>query len=200
MKTIEKKISQVWEDPNNAREHSEKSVSAIAESLSKFGQVKPIVIDKSGKVIAGNGTLSAARSLGWRTLHAIEIDVSEDVAKAYAIADNRTAEFSRWDFGELFQQLDDLRDDVELLRATGFDESDIDSMRAKLNLGDGEEKEVSGDPVEKEKFHKISITLSAADYERFKAAALYLQDVYNTDQDSAIFTAVENHAIHLREN
>ena len=43
-------------DPNNARKHSKRNLDAIAASLEKFGQRKPIVIH-NGVVIAGNGTL-----------------------------------------------------------------------------------------------------------------------------------------------
>ena len=52
------------EDPANARTHDERNLDAIVRSLSSFGQRKPIVV-REGVVVAGNGTLRAARSLGW---------------------------------------------------------------------------------------------------------------------------------------
>jgi len=51
--------------PKNARKHSDKNIKVIANSLKQCGQQKPIVIDINNVVIAGNGTLEAAKSLGW---------------------------------------------------------------------------------------------------------------------------------------
>ena len=46
-------------DPNNAREHGEENLEAIAASLKQFGQVEPLVVQKrSRQVIGGNGRLA----------------------------------------------------------------------------------------------------------------------------------------------
>jgi ParB-like chromosome segregation protein Spo0J len=57
-------------DPNNARKHSQRNLDAIAASLKQFGQRKPIVVHR-GVVLAGNGTVEAAKTLGWTE---IELD------------------------------------------------------------------------------------------------------------------------------
>ena len=44
-------------DPANARKHSERNLDAIKGSLAKFGQRKPIVVDRRGRILAGNGTI-----------------------------------------------------------------------------------------------------------------------------------------------
>jgi site-specific DNA-methyltransferase (adenine-specific) len=110
-------------DPRNARTHSQKNLDAIAASLTKFGQRKPIVITSDGVVLAGNGTLEAAKSLGWD-----HIDVSVtpadwdiDTARAYALADNRTAELAEWDEAILAQQLLELHDADFDIEALGFE-------------------------------------------------------------------------------
>ena len=109
-------------DPKNARKHSARNLEAIAASLEKFGQRKPIVVHR-GVVLAGNGTLEAAKSLGWT-----EIDVAEvpqnwdnDTAKAYALADNRTAELAEWDESELAKQLLELQDADWDITELGFE-------------------------------------------------------------------------------
>ena len=48
-------IADLSPDPANARHHDEISIDAIAASLRRFGQQKPIVVDPKGVVIAGNG-------------------------------------------------------------------------------------------------------------------------------------------------
>lgn len=105
LQPLARPIEVLKEDPRNARRHDQRSVDAIAESLTLHGQQKPVVALKDGTVIAGNGTLQAARSLGWGRLAAV---VFEDVsmARAYALADNRTAELSTWDPAALAADID----------------------------------------------------------------------------------------------
>lgn len=109
-------LEELTNDPENINVHNERSIGAIAASLSRFGQAKPIVAVPSGDVgivVAGNGTLIAAKQNGWSH---IAVSFFEDItqARAYAIADNRTAELSAWDEKELAKSL-------EALNSEGFD-------------------------------------------------------------------------------
>ena len=109
-------------DPKNARKHSARNLEAIAASLEKFGQRKPIVVHR-GVVLAGNGTLEAAKSLGWTEIDIAEVpdDWDNDTAKAYALADNRTAELAEWDESELAKQLLELQDADWDITELGFE-------------------------------------------------------------------------------
>lgn len=97
-------------DANNAREHNQKNLDAIANSLQMFGQRKPVVITKDLVVVAGNGTLEAARQIGWKGLSCVTVpdDWDTDTIKAYALADNRTAELASWNSEILLGQLREL--------------------------------------------------------------------------------------------
>ena len=99
-------IAQLSLDPQNARKHSQRNLDAIAASLDKFGQRKPIVIHK-GVILAGNGTVEAAKSLGWTDIDAVEVpsEWDDETAKAFALADNRSAELAEWDESILAKQL-----------------------------------------------------------------------------------------------
>jgi len=106
-------------DPRNARKHDAKNLKAIADSLKQFGQRKPIVV-WGRTVVAGNGTMAAARTLGWREIQVARVpdDWSADQVKAYALADNRSAELAVWDEQVLASQLLELQQaefDIELL-------------------------------------------------------------------------------------
>ena len=90
-------VADLHEDPANARRHSKRNLDAIAASLARFGQQKPIVIDGKNVVRAGNGTLAAAKALGWTHVDAVRTGLSGVEATAFAIADNRTAELAEWD-------------------------------------------------------------------------------------------------------
>lgn len=130
-------------DPNNARKHSERNLDAIAASLEKFGQRKPIVVH-NGVVIAGNGTLEAAKKLGWNEILIAEVpsDWDKDTAKAYALADNRTAELAEWDENALAKQLLELEDEGWDIASLGFDTPELDVPETK------DEDEIPEPPVE----------------------------------------------------
>lgn len=84
-------------DPENARLHPEENDLAIRDSLTRYGQRKPIVVNRrTGRVEAGNGTLAAARALGWRRIAAVWVDDDHLTAIGYGLADNRTAELATW--------------------------------------------------------------------------------------------------------
>jgi len=109
-------------DPNNARRHSKKNLDAIAGSLERFGQRKPIVVWRN-RVVAGNGTLVAARSLGWRAISVARCpdDWDELQVKAFALADNRSAELAEWDEQVLNAQLQELELAEFDVEAIGFE-------------------------------------------------------------------------------
>lgn len=102
-------ITSLTSDPENARQHSRKNLDAIAGSLSTFGQRRPLVVWE-GIVIAGNGTLEAAKSIGWDKIQITRVppDWTHEQARAYALADNRTAELAVWDQEILADQLIEL--------------------------------------------------------------------------------------------
>lgn len=123
------KIDSLTFDPANVRKHDEKNLSAIKASLNRFGQQKPIVVDASGVVRAGNGTLAAAKALGWKEIRIVRSSLAGSEATAYAIADNRTAELAKWDDDALAQTLAALQiEDEELAVATGFLEQELRAL------------------------------------------------------------------------
>lgn len=64
-------------------------ISALADSMNRFGQISPILITKKNELVAGGRRLEAARSLGWRTINAIEIDISDELTKLeYEVEEN----------------------------------------------------------------------------------------------------------------
>lgn len=122
MKIEQRKVSSLTPDPQNARKHDARNLNAIKASLEKFQQVKPIVITSQGVVLAGNGTLEAAKQLGWETISVTVVPDSWDyaTARAYALADNQTADLSSWDQSILVSQLIDLDGEGWELGDLGF--------------------------------------------------------------------------------
>lgn len=116
-------------DPANARKHSKKNLDAIVGSLAKFGQQKPIVVDKNNVVVAGNGTLEAAKKIGWSKINCVRTDLTGPEAIAFALADNRTAELAEWDIEPLQKTLASLIEIDFDLNSIGFDADFLDDFK-----------------------------------------------------------------------
>ena len=138
MRTKKTKIDDLFNDPANVRKHDQRNIDAIKASLTRFGQQKPIVVNTNGIVIAGNGTLSAARDLGWKDISTVETELDGVDATAYAIADNRSAELAIWDEDALAQTLASLQNDESIDElVSGFNEQEIEDLIHPTNKGEG---------------------------------------------------------------
>lgn len=129
-------------DPANARKHGERSIAAIRSSLRRFGQRKPVVVQKEGMVVrAGNGLVEAAKEEGWTEVAAVVVDESSMDATAFAITDNRSAETSEWDevtLRELLRELANL--EVEVPEGLWTD-AELSDLLELPELPEGEQRE-----------------------------------------------------------
>ncbi len=95
----------------NPRKISDEAVAAVAGSLKEFGFKQPIVVDSEGVIIAGHTRLKAAQRLGLTEVPVlVASDLTPEQVRAYRIADNRSAEFSKWDAELLNVELGDIGD------------------------------------------------------------------------------------------
>jgi uncharacterized protein YaiI (UPF0178 family) len=115
--------------PQNYRQGD---VDTIAGSLTRFGQVRPIVVQKSsGHVVAGNHTLKAARQLGWDQIAVVVVDMPDDEAEAYLVADNRASDKATNDDAALAKILERMML-AGKLEGTGYSPDDVDDMLAAM--------------------------------------------------------------------
>lgn len=131
-------ISGLTPDPRNARKHSRKNIKAIAESLRDHGQRKPIVVQRSGPMLivrAGNGTVEAAKSLGWTRVAAVVIEEGDEAAVKFALRDNRSAELAEWDKETLVALLGEVAS-VEDLPGLGWDPEELGIVPATVSADD----------------------------------------------------------------
>jgi len=145
-------IDSLHHDAANARRHGERNLDAIRASLAQFGQRKPIVVQRDGMIVrAGNGTLEAARALGWTEIAAVIIVEDGTTAAQFAIADNRTAELAEWDNETLATLLDGW--DAQTNASLGFDQDDVDQLLERLaphvDVQEDEVPEPPADPITK---------------------------------------------------
>jgi DNA modification methylase len=130
-------IGRLHLNPANPR-HNEEAVPHVAASLEKFGWRQPIVAKPDGEVIAGNTRLKAATQLEMRDVPVVWFEGTETEAKAYAIADNRTAEFATWDLPALAALLDELREE-DSLDGVGYTDEELDTLIAEIEAATAEE-------------------------------------------------------------
>lgn len=141
-----------WE--KNARTHSKKQVSQIAQSIKRFGFTNPILIDSESTILAGHGRVAAAKQLGLPEVPCVRLEhMSPAQKRAYVIADNQLALNAGWDEGILADEFEallgmDLDFDIEL---TGFSISEIDSLiegKAPEEPGNPQDDQLPDDSVD----------------------------------------------------
>jgi hypothetical protein len=113
-------------DDKNANRGTERGRKALGASLTKFGAMRSITIDKAERIMAGNKTVEEARAQGFthvlivptdkKTLVAVQredLDLSTAEGRAAALADNRTSELDLdWD-ADILKDLEGLGVEVE---------------------------------------------------------------------------------------
>lgn len=117
-------------DDTNARVHDRNNIEVIKGSLTNFGQQTPIVMTQDFVVKKGNGTLQAAMQLGWKYIAVIKTNLDMTKVKAWAIADNRSGDLSKFDNQVLQKTLKELEDEFsdDLFSFTGFDSADLKEL------------------------------------------------------------------------
>ncbi len=113
----------------NAKEHPEKQVKQIIDSIQAFGFNDPIAVDENNVLIEGHGRLLAAQKLKMRQIPVIRLHhLSEAQKKAYIIAHNKLTLNTGFDLDLLkteFLTLQDLDFDLSL---TGFREMELTDL------------------------------------------------------------------------
>lgn len=168
MQINETPIGELKPYARNAKEHPEKQIKKIANSIRKFGFLVPILIDKDRNIIAGHGRYIAAQLLGLGIVPTTTADhLTEEQVRAYRLADNKLAE-SDIDIEIVKEELRLL--DLDLIDLTGYnanliletkeDKPDLAGITApRSQLGDvyelGEHKLICGDSAKQETYEKL---------------------------------------------
>ncbi|WP_288557754.1 DNA modification methylase [uncultured Lactobacillus sp.] len=146
MKVESRSIDEITPYENNPR-NNDQAVGAVANSIKEFGWQQPIVVDKNMIIIVGHTRYKAAKKLGLTKVPVvIAANLSDEQAKAYRLADNKSGELADWDEDLLTDELggiddidmsdfgfDDLEDpDAEDAKDDDFDEEPPEEPKSKL--------------------------------------------------------------------
>ncbi|WP_430443650.1 site-specific DNA-methyltransferase [Sphingorhabdus contaminans] len=120
-------LADIKPNPKNPRRHSEKAILLLSSGIERWGFLNPIIVDEHGNIVAGHARYLAAKRLGLDYVPVIEARfVSEADRRAFALADNKIAEYSGWDNTLLIEELNFLVDNHYDLDITGFTVADLD--------------------------------------------------------------------------
>lgn len=115
-KALETPITLIKPAPDNPRKIPEKAIEQVAKSIQQFGWQQPLVTDNNRVIIAGHTRYLAAKKLGLKTVPCIKAThLTPKQAHAYRIADNRSHDYTTWDYPELIQQINELDDFNDVL-------------------------------------------------------------------------------------
>ena len=109
-------ISELKHDRRNARKRTQRSNALIEQSLQEVGAARSIVVDEDNNILAGNGTVEAAASVGITKVQIVEADGNTIIAvrrkgltakqkTRLALYDNKCSDESEWDM-DILGQLD----------------------------------------------------------------------------------------------
>jgi len=115
------KLKDLVPDPHNANRGTERGRAMLEDSLKQYGAGRSILVDKHGRVIAGNKTLETAIESGFTDVEVIQTDgkkivavqrvdldlLKDDSARQLAYADNRVSEVDlEFDTSKILEDLD----------------------------------------------------------------------------------------------
>ena len=64
MNVVKKPLAELRRPERNVRMHTDKQLKEFRRSVEMFGQIRPIVIDEGGVILAGNGLFETLLAMG----------------------------------------------------------------------------------------------------------------------------------------
>lgn len=154
------KVSELIPYENNAKLHPEYQIEQIKKSIQEFGFNDPIAIDGNNVVIEGHGRLMALKELGHNEVPIIRLThMTEPQKRAYIIAHNKLTINTDFDIGIIYQELEEIRNDIDIT-LTGFADINVNDFGTDFDLPDGE----------KDPFQQMTFMLSDKQAELVKDA------------------------------
>lgn len=182
-------INSVIQDPENARNHTEKDIAEKKAALKQFGFTRPILVNSETNIIAGgNGFHQAAMELGFTEIPAIFIPMSAVRAKALGISDNRIGDSADYNLEQFNINISEINewDDIDW-KALAFGKDEIDLLLASLNteITDNSEppQETQEEPLSEEDMPAKSVKVTVAQRELFEQAC---KKIRTQENDSRI--------------
>ncbi len=97
--------SRLREYENNPR-NNDLAVEKVKYSIERFGFLFPVVVDMNYTIVCGHTRVRACREMGIQTVPCIIADeLTDEQINLFRLVDNKTSEYSDWDFEKLKSEL-----------------------------------------------------------------------------------------------
>lgn len=131
MNVTRKLLSELRRPERNVRMHTDKQLKEFRRSIEMFGQIRPIVVDEGGVILAGNGLYETILSMGRTEADCYVVTgLTEAQKKKLMLADNRVFDLGVDDLSALDAFVLELKDDLDI---PGYEE---DLLRAMVMEAD----------------------------------------------------------------
>ena len=126
MNIFKKQLDTLIKPEKNIRLHTDKQLKEFRRSIEMFGQIRPIVVDENGVILAGNGLAEALKSMGKTEADCYVVTgLTENEKKKLMMADNRIFDLGVDDMAAFDAFVLELKDDLDV---PGFDEDMLKSL------------------------------------------------------------------------
>ena len=137
MKLEKRKTDELKFYPGNPRKMDRKEMEKLKKSISEFGLVDPLIVNKDNEVIGGNQRLKVIKTLGIKEVDVVVVDLPKSKEKALNIALNRIS--GEFDEGLLKNFIDDI--EPLDLKLTGLDDKEISLLDDNVEVQEDEYQE-----------------------------------------------------------
>jgi len=98
-------VSRLKEYENNPR-NNDLAVEKVRYSIERFGFLFPVIVDMNYVIVCGHTRVRACRELGIQSVPCIVADeLTDEQINLFRLIDNKTSEYSDWDFEKLKDEL-----------------------------------------------------------------------------------------------
>lgn len=126
MKVTRMKLAEMKKPDKNVRMHTEKQLQEYERSVRMFGQIRPIVIDEKGIILAGIGLYDTMLRMGENEADVYQLkELTPTQKKKLMIADNKIFNLGVENLEVLNEFFEELKDDLDI---PGFDENILRQM------------------------------------------------------------------------
>lgn len=126
MEVIRMKLAEMKKPDKNVRMHTEKQLQEYERSVRMFGQIRPIVVDEEGTILAGIGLFDTMLRMGEKEADVYQLkELTPTQKKKLMIADNKIFNLGVENLEVLNEFFEELKDDLDI---PGFDEDILRQM------------------------------------------------------------------------
>lgn len=126
MKVTRMNLAEMKKPDKNVRMHTEKQLQEYERSVRMFGQIRPIVVDEGGTILAGIGLYDTMLRMGEKEADVYQLkSLTPTEKKKLMIADNKIFNLGVENLEVLNEFFEELKDDLDI---PGFDEDILRQM------------------------------------------------------------------------